>query len=213
MARLASVVVATVRRADLADIDRICRTLVRAFADDPLVRWMIPDDEAYAGRDGDAFFRLVGRRWFDTGEVWTTPDCVAASVWGAPDPGPLPDIVSAELGALYMGFDSATQARMAAVSAAVNAHRPAEPYWYLQFLGTHPDWQRQGFGTALMAPVLERADAEGLGQYLETATDDDIAFYRARGFEVLEAFDVDDTAEPSRHPVTITTMWRPAGRG
>lgn len=204
---------ATVRRADTSDLDRICRSLVRAFADDPLVRWMLPDDDAYLGRDGDAFFRLVSRRWFEVGEVWTTPDCVAASVWGPPDPPGLPDAVSAELGALYMGFDVATQARMAAVSAAVGSHRPDGPYWYLQFLGTHPDWQRQGLGSALLAPLRERCDTEGLGQYLETATDDDIAYYRARGFDVLESFDVHDSEEPSRAPVTVTTMWRPAGRG
>jgi len=205
--------VTTVRRAQTTDIDRICRTLVRAFADDPLVRWMLPDDEAYTGRDGDAFFRLVSRRWFEVGEVWTTPDCVAASVWGPPDPAPLPDALSDELGALYSGFDPATQARMGAVSAAVHARRPEGPYWYLQFLGTHPDWQRQGLGSALLAPLRERCDAEGLGQYLETATDEDIAYYRGRGFEVVEAFDVHDTDDPSRPPVTITSMWRPAGRG
>ncbi len=200
----------TVRRAQLADIDRVCRTLMRAFQDDPLVRWMVADDDAWATGAGAAFFRLVSRRLFDRGDVWTTADCVAAAVWSPPDPAPSSDDLSAELGALYATFDATAQARMSAVGAAVHAHRPDEPYWYLQFLGTHPDWQRQGFGTALMAPVLERADAQGIGQYLETATDDDIAYYRARGFDVTEVFTVDDPLDPARAPATVTGMWRPA---
>lgn len=209
--RLASVVVTSIRRADHTDIDRVCHTLMRAFQDDPLVRWMVADDDAYVNGAGSAFFRLVSRRLFDTGEVWTTPDGVAAAVWASPDPAPGADI-SAELGALYATFDAATQARMAAVGAAVQEHKPTEPYWYLQFLGTHPDWQRRGLGTALMAPVLELADAEGVGQYLETATDEDVAYYRARGFDVTEAFSVADPLDENRPPVTVTGMWRPARR-
>ena len=200
----------TVRRAGADDLDRICRTLVRAFAADPLIRWMLTDDAAYEHWQGAAFFRLLVLRWLAVGEVWTTPDVVAVSVWGPPGPDQrLPDSVHAEMGAIYQRFDSRTQARLAAVGAAVASHAPADEYWYLNFLGTHPDWQRQGLGSALLAPLRERCDAEGLPQYLETATDDDIAYYRARGFEVRESFDVLDPLDASAPSVTITTMLRP----
>ena len=33
---------------------------------------------------------------------------------------------------------------------------PREPHHYLFFLGTRPEWQSRGIGSALMRPVLER---------------------------------------------------------
>ena len=63
-------------------------------------------------------------------------------------------------------------------------HTPAEPHWYLNMLATHPDWQRQGLGAALMGEVFLIADAHGLPCYLETETPDNVAYYRHHGFEV-----------------------------
>ena len=69
-------------------------------------------------------------------------------------------------------------------------HTPAEPHWYLQLLATHPDWQRQGVGAALMGSMFERAAAEGLPCYLETETIGNVAYYRHHGFEVRSEWDV-----------------------
>ena len=41
-----------------------------------------------------------------------------------------------------------------------------------QHVGDPPDWQRTGFGAALMGEVFAIADAEGLGCYLETETEE-----------------------------------------
>lgn len=198
----------TLRLATLDDLGRVCRTLVRAFAVDPLIRWMLPDDDAYAEWQGEAFFRLVVRRWMDVGEVMVTDDCAAVAVWGRPDPSHPSDAARADMIDTYQRFDEASHALMGWVSDAVDAHRPPQPYWYLQFLGTHPDWQGQGLGTALLAHRREHCDQEGTVQYLETATDDDIAYYRARGFEVCETFDVHDPTHPVTPSCTITTMSR-----
>ena len=54
---------------------------------------------------------------------------------------------------------------------------PSEPHWYLNLLATHPDWQRQGLGSALMDVMFERADADGLPCYLETETPENVAYY------------------------------------
>lgn len=201
----------TLRRATLTDHSQVLRTLVRAFARDPLVRFMLPDDDAYEAWQGAAFFHLVAGPWFDTGEVWVTDDVVAVSVWGVPDPVPVSDDVRADLIATYLRFDEATHARMAVVDGALRPLRPEQPYWYLNFLATHPDWQRRGLGGRLCAVTCDRADEAGLVQYLETATDDDIAFYAARGFQVRDTVTLTaPAAEP--HSVTVTTMLRPPQR-
>ena len=42
----------------------------------------------------------------------------------------------------------------------------------------------QGIGTALLTPILERCDREGIGAYLESSKKSNIAFYRRHRFEV-----------------------------
>jgi MFS family permease len=53
-----------------------------------------------------------------------------------------------------------------------------KPHWYLWLLGVDPDRQGQGVGSALLAPILARADAEGLPCALETLTERNVWFYR-----------------------------------
>ena len=46
---------------------------------------------------------------------------------------------------------------------------PTQPHWYLGILGTDTVHQGKGVGSALMQPILERCDAEGLPAYLESS--------------------------------------------
>ena len=54
------------------------------------------------------------------------------------------------------------------------------------FLATDPDHQRKGLASAVIAPVLERADREGLGAFLETGAEENLGFYARAGFEVTD---------------------------
>ena len=69
-------------------------------------------------------------------------------------------------------------------------HAPG-PHWYLMVIGVDPAHAGQGVGSALIRPVLARADAEGVACYLETAQPANVAFYRRLGFRVL-----DEVVEP-----------------
>jgi GNAT superfamily N-acetyltransferase len=68
---------------------------------------------------------------------------------------------------------------------AVDEARPSGPYWYLGVLATDPSHQRRGLATAVMAPVLEEADREGIDCCLETSTMANRRFYERRGFTEL----------------------------
>jgi len=81
----------------------------------------------------------------------------------------------------------------------LHPHDP--PHWYLALLGTDPLLQGRGVGGQLLAPVLARADAEGVGAYLETQKERNLVYYRRFGFEVR-----DEVRRP-RAPV-VWTMWR-----
>lgn len=175
-----------VRRATPDDRQTLCITAMRAFVDDPVMRWLYPDDEVFLAPGGEVM-RSGMTGWIRLGEVWCTDDGAGVAAWippgrpeidftvepPAPTP-PSPDLLE----------------RFALIGPLIEAHTPPEPHWYLQLLGTHPDWQRRGIGAALMHEVFERAEADSVGCYLETETVDNVAYYRHHGFEVRSEWDV-----------------------
>jgi len=68
-------------------------------------------------------------------------------------------------------------------------------------LGTDPVEQGKGIGSALMRPVLERCDEEGIGAYLESSKHSNLAFYGRHGFDVTREIELTDGP-------TIWPMWR-----
>jgi GNAT superfamily N-acetyltransferase len=171
-------------RATSAEIPRLCVTAMRAFSADPVLRWLYPDDAEFESAGGGVF-RIPMTRWLAHGETWTTEDNVAVAAWVPPgrpevtvDVGPTPDHPEWRL------------ARFDALRSVMVANTPPERHWYLNLLATHPDWQRQGLGGALMRVMFERADAEGLPCYLETETPDNVMYYSRHGFDVRSEWDV-----------------------
>ena len=194
---------ATIRRATPDDIRRLSVTAMRAFHDDPVMRWIFPDDADFFAEGGEVL-RGPLTAWISIGEVWCTDDGVATAVWippGRPDPTAMPDPPVPERSADI-------RQRLELVGMAMIEHAPPEEHWYLQMLATHPDWQRQGLGAALMHHMFERADAEGLPCYLETETEENVAYYRRHGFDVRSEWDVADWNDmPGPH---MWGMMRPA---
>jgi ribosomal protein S18 acetylase RimI-like enzyme len=182
----------TVRRATEQDVRRIARTSSLAFADDPVMRWLVPDDDEYE-RDHQVLFGNIARRWLATDSLWCTHDAVAMAGWVPPG---RPEVEPE--GVVQVEHPDWRLARFAALRDAIGSNTPADPHWYLNMLATHPDWQRQGIGGAMMAVVFEIADADGLACYLETETEVNVAYYGRHGFDVRTEWDVrtDDSDGP-----------------
>jgi ribosomal protein S18 acetylase RimI-like enzyme len=70
--------------------------------------------------------------------------------------------------------------------ATVEAAHRGEPHWYLVVLSVRPEQQGRGLGTALVEPILARADREGVPCRVETADPANVSFYRRLGFEVVD---------------------------
>jgi ribosomal protein S18 acetylase RimI-like enzyme len=184
---------ATIRRATASDIRRVARTTSLAFADDPVLRWLIPDDDEYEEHHQEIFGN-VARRWLATDSLWCTDDAVAIAGWvppGRPDVDPE--------GIVEVDHPEWRVRKFVALREAQTTHTPPEHHWYLNMLATHPDWQRQGLGAALMATVFELADADGLPCYLETETEELVAYYRRYGFEVRSEWDLATDDGPGPH--------------
>ena len=59
-------------------------------------------------------------------------------------------------------------------------------FHYLGLIAVAPDAQGMGVGSALLQAGMERAEQDGVGVYLETGTEANLAFYRKHGFDILQ---------------------------
>jgi len=160
-------------RDDLIDI------LLPAFRDDPLVRGVYPADLDYV-RHFPALAAAFARSALAAGTVALDPSGHGAAVWFAPGAGPDTAAVRARL------RDSLPARRFAFTSDGLEILgrlRPAEPHWYLPWLGVLPEAQGAGIGTALLAAGLVRADFQGIPVYAEATTRRSVALYARHGFE------------------------------
>jgi len=190
-----------VRIATRADLPALEQALGRAFADDPVWTFALHGSRRLPERIG-TFIGIVARINLAHGSVWVTGDGTAAAVWAPPKHWrvrPRQFLRYSLRAARAAGPRS--WPNLAAMGE-VEKHRPTGEHWYLAVLGTEPSAQGSGRASALLRPVLERCDGEGLGAYLESSKESNIAFYARHGFEVTESFDL------PRNGPRLWSMWR-----
>ena len=191
------------RRIERADADSLSRMLARAFFDDPVSAYLFPSERSRTRRL-ERYFRFQLRTVFlPHGEGWTTADLAAAALWVPPRESvrtPTLGEALAQLPAvLILGRNLS---RAVELVRELDQHHPRRPHWYLATLGTDPDRQGQGLGSALLGEVLPRCDGEGLPAYLESSKEENLAFYERHGFAVQGRMTLPGTA------VRLWFMWR-----
>jgi GNAT superfamily N-acetyltransferase len=172
-----------VRKAQRSELSAVAAVLARAFYDDPVMSW--------AFRSERKRLELAERLWkvrlsylAPQDEVYVTNDLSGAAVWALPsrwhvgwqETGELARLMlNLRLPLLFAGLQRIERS---------HPHEPAS--FYLAVLGTDPPHQGKGIGSALMQPVLELCDREGLPAYLESSKQRNIDFYSRFGFRVRE---------------------------
>jgi GNAT superfamily N-acetyltransferase len=86
---------------------------------------------------------------------------------------------------LRIGFAAGVRGSRAA--RIIASHAPAQPFTYLRTLGVDPEWQGHGLGSRLVEWVIRTAPT-ALPVYLETAKEENLAFYMRHGFNCMGQF-------------------------
>ena len=180
-----------IRLATEKDVPDLAAVLARAFADDPFYAYLAGTAPERNQRMRDGWSGLLRHASDRLSLTYTTDDLAGAAVWHPPGYGG-----ASFIGSLCLLPSVARLAggmrRLRDVSRVVaelekrrHQHAPG-PHFYLSALGVEPTRQREGIGTALLGPVLERADVQKTPSYLETATAVNVLLYERVGFGVVE---------------------------
>jgi ribosomal protein S18 acetylase RimI-like enzyme len=192
----------TVRAATPSDVPAIVSMLVRAFEDDPVANFMFSGTRRRQLGLHSFFTSQLRRQYLRHGHVYVTDDVSGAALWGPPDRDrhaveellqlipTAPFLTSPHtIGALRLMFK------------VENLH-PTDRHWYLFTLGTAPERQGTGVGSALLNRMLAHVDEEGEPAYLESSKERNLSLYSRFGFEVI------DQVPSKRGSPPVWRMWR-----
>ncbi|WP_434596345.1 GNAT family N-acetyltransferase [Streptomyces sp. A5-4] len=192
-----------IRQAGAGDREALVRLLDAAFMNDPVSSWVFPDP-AHRRRVHGPFMGVFLDAALTEGWVDVTEDGSAAALWlqveaGAPDgedeaPARMREIADP---------DNERAELIGRLTGAVHPHDRAHAY--LLLIAVSPERQGEGLGTALIAPVLDRCDRDGVPAYLEASSARSRGLYERLGF-AFTGRTVDLPQGPPMWP-----MWREPG--
>jgi ribosomal protein S18 acetylase RimI-like enzyme len=174
-----------------SDVREVVATLSAAFHQVPIFRWFIPDDARRAAIL-PGFFSAMVEAYLPWGEIYRSADGLAAAVW-APPGQHMPAEQAAALAERLPAVLGPYGATMREFRPLLDAAHPTFPHRFLHFLAVRPEAQGRGYGSALLRPMLERADAEGSPAYLDATSEDNKRLYERHGFVVAQTLTLRDS--------------------
>jgi len=190
------------RPARAGDVGVVAGTLARAFHDDPVMTWLFGERERPRLTRLTRFFAAETRRHLRGRDTVLTADGHAgAAVWARPGHWRTSWIDSLRFAPIMVPAVGVRIPRAVQGLGLMERSHPREPHWYLAFVGTDPSHRGIGAGRAMIDPVLDRCDAEGLGAYLESSKPENLPYYERFGFGVTGRIDL-----PAGPP--LWPMWR-----
>jgi GNAT superfamily N-acetyltransferase len=155
-------------------------TLVSAFTDDPVERWLYPDAQQYLTHF-PKFLAALGGKAFDEQTVWSLARGGAVALWLPPGTEPDGDAI---ISVLTDSVSPEKHGDMFSVLQQMDVAHPTFLHWYLPWFGVDAAQQGKGLGGQLMKACLTVVDTSHLPAYLETPNPRNISFYERHGFAV-----------------------------
>jgi len=165
----------------------VTAVLAAAFHDDPVFRWLIPDD-ARRRPALERFFAIEARDVaLAHGRSLAGSDerdgLVGAALVLPPGRWRMPLRVQAAHAPAWVRIFGRRLPHALGLLTRLEQRHPREPHAYLAYVGVVAAAQGRGVGTALLAPLLDRCDRERLPAYLEASNPRSASLYERLGFE------------------------------
>lgn len=189
--------------ADAAHTETLADVLADAFAEDPVMNWVLPAQSLYP-----EFFHLLVRDVFLPGGIMHYESAERGAALWLPPGGSFtvpPSLALAGLFArLLLRCGPAPILRIPQQGRVFDRHHPKAPHYHLVFVGARQSCQGLGVGSALIKKGLRICDQQHMPAYLESSNEKNVPLYQRHGFEVIA-----EEAMPGGGP-KAWFMWREA---
>lgn len=193
-----------VTRLQPSDFPAASASMGRAFRKYNLMEYAKPSERLAATT---SLYGAILRDCFSYGEVYAFGPCTGVAGW-LPPKCPAPSFIrQARAGMLAIPWHFGLRGfrildAYDKVARRLHHDHAPMPHWYLAAIGVDAGHQGRGIGSALMRPMLERADRQGLHCWLDTHQESNVRLYQRHGFVVAER------VELPGHPIPVYGMLR-----
>lgn len=192
----------SVRKATRADHTPLTQSLARAFYTDPVFSFFIPDDSVRL-KKLETVFGILFKLGLPHGACYTTDSYESITLWRPPSEWDVPFSAYVTNGPALLSAFGGGILRVLSMMGKMEKIHPHTPHWYLQAIGTDPNFQGKGYGGVIMRDRLAQVDATHMPCYLESSKDTNIPIYKSFGFEVTGEISVPSGPK-------VWPMWRDA---
>ena len=166
----------------------LLEVLALAFRDNPMncaIHGKRPARRVRANRAGLRALVLDLHPWTRTRVIRNEGRIVGGFIAVPPGGFPLPGASLARQLGCFFGQGARAMDQWGFVTESLRRDHPQGPHWYLAAFGVAPADQGRGYGSRLLTALHELVAAEPRPIYLESDRPESVAFYRARGFDIL----------------------------
>jgi ribosomal protein S18 acetylase RimI-like enzyme len=171
---------------------KAAKTVAAAFYDYPMFKFYFPDPTRRA-RYLPWYLENVLNCALRYGEVYTNPEISGVIFTLPPGHTKISQWEYIRNGFLLTPFMMGTQNFQNSqiceefVAVAHGKIMNTRPHMYLWGLAIDPAHKRQGIGSALLQPLLDKADAQKMPVYLETHDENNVAYYQKHRFDLIHS--------------------------
>jgi GNAT superfamily N-acetyltransferase len=191
---------ARTRKAIPAESRVLAETLAAAFFDDPVVGWVFPNPQRRRELV-PACFEVEVAAGIGHNCAYATEALDGAAAWSPPEALERPEEEVAAFVGDYLRAAEECGDAVERLLGILDEHRPSDPHYSLELIGTHPESQGGGLGSALLAAGLARCDRDRVPAHLWSSNPRNVPFYERHGFEVVRTLTLPDGPP-------VWQMWR-----
>ena len=180
-------------RAQRADKARIVKVLCESFRNDPQTEYIIGCTENSAIKL-EQLMAYAFEYGLVNGTVDVSDDGNAAAIWKNRHSGKMSVHLLVESILFLLAFGFSGLKRISAMEKRIAAYYPDNvSFNYLWILGTDPQQQGKGYGSAILAKAIREQQLNGIPLYLETSSEANVKYYQRKGFSLYHSIVLDST--------------------
>jgi hypothetical protein len=150
-----------VRKCTAADLTDVVPAVARSFYEDPIFRWILPDDGRRLSQLERGFALFARRVWFPQDETYTTDKLIGGAFWMPPGTWHLSLFKQLSMLPAMAVILRGELPRLLRVLNAIESRHPHDRHYYLPVIGIGPEWQGAGSARLCCGPSSSVATASG----------------------------------------------------
>lgn len=177
------------------DKTRIIEILCQSFQNDPQINYILGCN----GNKNKKLMRLMAYSFefgLANGKVEISEDKNSVAIWKSSNSKKMTINLFYESILFFFAFGWSGIKRISAMEKKIAAFYPDKTIFnYLWILGTNPNEQGKGYGTAILLKAINKFEQDKVPLYLETCTDSNLKYYQRKRFELYHSMILDSETQ------------------